>query len=621
MHSIRNFFVRSRRTLQALAIAVCFCSCLATAADEPTRKEKSDVRRIHELIDKGGRLFKSGKYDLSLDAIEDARERLEKLAADADEDLMALLKPEHDRLKLAHSLLTEAGKELRPVNDLPEPVSPADAKLVSFKNEVAPLLVAKCGRCHVLRNRGNFSAASYNALGQSTKISPGMPAQSRMLEIIMDGEMPPGGSLLDSELSTLKSWIAQGAKFDGDDPAQNLVELTGSPVPAPAQPLTAVMPTGKETISFGLHVAPLLVQNCGRCHIDTNNPRGNFNMQTFASFLRGGDGGPPVAPGKSDESLIIQRMTGAAGANVMPPAGKLDDQQIAVVQKWIDEGATFDGGEASLATRTVAARSIANSQSHDQLKADRLILAQNNWKLAMPNIQPDQLSTKNFNLFGTIGADQLKQVGKLAENLVIKIQSTLKFEADENFVKGNVAVFVFERQYDFGEFGLMVEDHALPREVTGIWGYSTTDAYVALRLESNQEPEDIEVQMACQLAALKIATMSADVPRWFADGVGHWVAARLFPRDDAVKTWDDQSIQILSNMQQPDDFLKGRLPEHQSALVAYLFVKQLRSNSARFSKLTKLLREEQSFDDAFSAAYGGSPQSLFDSAASDRRRR
>ena len=617
----RNQFVISCSTFMAILIVLGFCDCFSTTADEPTRKEKSEVRRIHNLIDKGGRLFKARNLDLSLDSIEDARERLEKIAATADEELMAMLKPEHDRLKLAHTLLTGAGKELEPIKELPEPVTPVDSKLVSFKNEVAPLLVAKCGRCHVRRSRGDFSAASYNALGQSTMVSPGMPAESRLIEVIVDGDMPPGGSLLDSELLTLKTWIAQGTKFDGDDPAQNLAALTGNPIPGPRQTVTAVMPTGNETISFSLHVAPLLLQNCAQCHIDTNNPRGNFSMQTFANLLRGGDSGPPVVPGKSEESILIQRMKGADGTDVMPPNGKLDDQLIAVIQKWIEEGSAFDGGETNFATRTVAARAKANSQSHDQLKADRLTLAQNNWKLAMPDLQPDQLSTEHFNLLGTIDEDQLAQLGKVAESLVPKIQSCLKYESDEAFVKGNVAIFIFERHYDFSEFGTMVENHPLPKEVKGTWGYSTTDAYAALRLATDQDPKEIQVEMATQLAAIKIATMSPDVPRWFADGVGHWVAARAFPRDESVKTWDDRAMQIVANMQQPADFLNGKLPEHQSALVSYLFVKQLRSNSARFTQLLKLLREEKPFDEAFSAAYGATPQSMFGNTAGGRRRR
>lgn len=621
MFSTQNPFVSFRRTLVVVLIVTGYCVCFSTTADEPTSKEKSDVRRIRELIDKGGRLFKAGNYDLSLNAIEDARLRVEKTAATADEELMALLKPEHDRLKLAHKLLTGAGKELEPIKDLPSPIAPVDTKPVSFKSDVAPLLVAKCGRCHVRRSRGNFSAASYNALGQSTKVSPGLPNQSRLIEIIVEGEMPPGGSLLDSELLTLKTWIAQGAKFDGDNPAQNLVDLTGNTIPAPRQSITAVMPTGKETISFGLHVAPLLLQNCAQCHIDTNNPRGNFSMQTFARLLRGGDSGSPVVPGKSNESLIVQRMTGAAGMNVMPPTGKLDDQLIDVIRKWIDEGAAFDGGETSFATQTVAARTKANSQSHEQLKADRLILAQDNWKLAMPDIPPDQSTTENFNLFGTIGEDELKKLGKLAENMAPKIQSSLKAEADEIFVKGNAAIFVFERQYDFSEFGTMILDHPLPKEVKGTWGFSTIDAYVALRLESGQDAEDIQVEMATQLAALKIAAMSADVPRWFADGAGHWVAARVFPRNEAVKNWEDEAMQIVANMQQPDDFLNGKLPEHQSALVSYLFAKRLRSNSARFNKLLKSLREQKTFDESFSEAYGATPQAMFDTAAQNRRGR
>ena len=44
------------------------------------------------------------------------------------------------------------------------------------------------------------------------------PAGSHFIEVIESGEMPKGGlKVSDSELKTLKQWIADGAKFDGDD--------------------------------------------------------------------------------------------------------------------------------------------------------------------------------------------------------------------------------------------------------------------------------------------------------------------------------------------------------------------------------------------------------------------
>ena len=586
------------------------------SADEPTNKEKSEVRRIDALILKAGRLFKSKNYDGSQAAVSDAQARLEKIATGADQELLELLKPEHERLQRAHKLLTDEGQLLPELQPLPAPMS--DQKQVSFKNEVAPFLVARCGQCHINRTRGNFSAASYMALGQSAVVAVGIPKDSRIVQVLEEGEMPQGGSVDDAEVEMLKNWIAQGAKFDGNDPAQNLQQLTGAPVQNRATPEVAT-PTGKETVSFGLQVAPILLENCAQCHIDTNNVRGNLNMGTFRLLLRGGDSGSPLTPGSSMDSLIMQRLTAANGANVMPPSGKLDDQKIEMVRRWIDEGATFDGGDAGLETRLVAAKRMADSQDHAELKADRQKKASENWNLAMPDIVPDTFATDNFFLFGSNGVEDLETLGEIAEKLIPKITSSLKTTDEGPFFKGNSSIFVFERQYDFSEFGTMIVGHPLPKELDGYWGYTTIDAFSSLLLKRGSEPVDVRVSLAQQLAALKVASLSADIPRWFADGVGYWVAARSFPRDEAIKTWDQEATAIIAEMQQPGDFLEGKLPEHQSALVAYMFVKQLRSDSGRFTKLLNLLQDQEPFEQSFTRVYGATPKAMFDTGAKRNR--
>ena len=604
-------------TLRFVLICVLFVGAASTFADEPTNKEKSEVRRINSLILKAGRLFKSENYESSLKAVSDAQERLEKLANGADKELIELLKPEHDRLQKAHKLLTEAGQLPAELKPLPEPMS--DQAVVSFKDQVAPFLVARCGRCHVNRNQGNFSMATYVALGQSTMVAVGIPADSRIIQVIEDEEMPPGGSIEESELNMLKAWIAQGAKFDGDDPTQNLRQLSPQPNRNRNAPeITA--PTGKETVSFGLDIAPVLLENCAQCHIDTNNARGNLNMRTFGLLLRGGDSGSPISPGSSMDSLIMQRLTASDGANVMPPSGKLPDKTIDLFRRWIDEGATFDGGEAGLDIRTVAAKRKADSQSHDELKVDREQKSNANWKLAMGDIVPDTHQTQNFFLYGSNGVDELEELGEIAEKLIPKIQSSLKVKESNPFFKGNSSIFVFQRHYDFSEFGTMVVRSPLPKDVDGYWGYTTIDAYSSLLLKRGKKPSDVRVSLARQLAAIKVASLTGDVPRWFADGVGYWVAGRAFSRDEATKTWDTQAEAIMADMQQPGDFLEGKLPEHQAALVGYMFVKQLRSDTGRFAKLLKSLNDGKPFEQSFTLAYGSTPKQMFDTGGRNRNR-
>jgi len=96
---------------------------------------------------------------------------------------------------------------------------------VSFVKEVAPIIVAKCGKCHVSNSRGDYGIDSYTALMSSDSITPNDPEDSSFIDVIESGEMPKGGlKITDSELTTLKKWISEGAKYDGDDEKKPFIE-------------------------------------------------------------------------------------------------------------------------------------------------------------------------------------------------------------------------------------------------------------------------------------------------------------------------------------------------------------------------------------------------------------
>ncbi|HEY7313212.1 MAG TPA: DUF1553 domain-containing protein [Gemmataceae bacterium] len=90
---------------------------------------------------------------------------------------------------------------------------------------------------------------------------------------------------------------------------------------------------------FRTQVAPILEQNCLRCH-GKKSPRGGLSLMTAASLAAGGDSGPVVVAGKPDESLLIEMVSGAKPK--MPQKGApLKPQQIAVLKKWIEQGAKW----------------------------------------------------------------------------------------------------------------------------------------------------------------------------------------------------------------------------------------------------------------------------------------
>jgi WD40 repeat protein/mono/diheme cytochrome c family protein len=108
-----------------------------------------------------------------------------------------------------------------------------------------------------------------------------------------------------------------------------------------APPAAHAQPKGP--VSFIKDVAPILQKNCFACH-DAKKKKGKLEMTTWESFRKGGSQDDPVMAGKSKESLLINVLT-STQKDRMPPvdAGDaLKKEQIAVIAKWIDEGAKLD---------------------------------------------------------------------------------------------------------------------------------------------------------------------------------------------------------------------------------------------------------------------------------------
>jgi hypothetical protein len=96
-----------------------------------------------------------------------------------------------------------------------------------------------------------------------------------------------------------------------------------------------------ERVDYVRQIKPILTTHCYTCHGALQQKSG-LRVDT-ARFLRdGGDKGPAILPGQSDESLLIDRVTGRNGLRRMPPADAgeaLAEREIALLRAWIDQGA------------------------------------------------------------------------------------------------------------------------------------------------------------------------------------------------------------------------------------------------------------------------------------------
>jgi len=120
---------------------------------------------------------------------------------------------------------------------------------VSFLDDVAPILQRRCVGCHNERKAENrYDLSSYQKLltggtyadGGPT-IVPGQPDESYFIELVRpDGEprMPwKLEPLPANELALLERWVAEGAKYDGHDPAAPWTAILAAR--AAAKPLKA----------------------------------------------------------------------------------------------------------------------------------------------------------------------------------------------------------------------------------------------------------------------------------------------------------------------------------------------------------------------------------------------
>ena len=116
---------------------------------------------------------------------------------------------------------------------------------------------------------------------------------------------------------------------------------------------TASPPVSGEALFEG-HVRPLLVDRCQKCHGDEKSESG-LRLDSLAALLQGGDSGPTIVPGDPKNSLLVTVLK-HGGDVEMPPDTFLPDDQIAVVERWIEAGAPWPSEGGSAVPRTTPFR-------------------------------------------------------------------------------------------------------------------------------------------------------------------------------------------------------------------------------------------------------------------------
>lgn len=606
--------VATIRPILRLAFALLlFSSCfygVRAAFASVTKEQRAEINALVDIAKKTEVLAKKGEIKQAADNVRELLPRYDKLAVVNDKDVQKALEPLYSRLNRIYGVLELEGEVLPPLKK-PGASDAPTASTVSFTKEVAPLLVQKCGRCHVSAARGRFQMRDFEELmkgpPEGVVVMPGNADGSRIVEVIVSGDMPRGGDpVSEEELGKLKTWIAEGAKFDGPDakaPLRSFAAEAGGMAAAS----TLNRPTGKETVSFALDLAPVLSKECLSCH-GQQNPRGQFSMVTFERFLRGGDSGGPFVAKKPEESLLVKKLKGVAGDRMPLGRPALSNEIIKKFETWIAEGAAFDGRAANRDFDFIHLAAKSEKASHEELTEQRKARSLQTWRTVIPNSQPEIVETEQFLVLGNIGKIPLEELAQRAQAMTSKIASAMHAGGGP-LVKGKITLYVFSRRYDYSEFGQLIERRELPRHWQGHSRADGVDAYGVIYLSPDAEPLATDALLAEQIAGAYAHSLPS-TPNWFTTGFGKAISSKLYNKNPQLSDWENAVAAAMTQMKAPDDFIAQRTsPEAQEA-ASYSFVRFLMTNSKGYSSLMSALRKGTDFSTAFTAAYRSTPAQL-----------
>jgi len=582
---------------------------------------ENSPREIRARIDSVSTLLAAGRSDDAVAALEAGIEGLRALQAEPrpPSGLRVLV----ERAVAARRALEKAGLDVTsleipapnapaPGKPAPAPARPRPAAGISFSSQVAPLLVRSCGGCHIAGRRGNFQMASYESLMRSGMVQKGAGNASRLVEVILSGDMPRGGGRVSpAEIGILMAWIDGGAQCDADPLAPLAAVAASGAGPPAAEPPPAVRPAPLKPgeIAFSTAIAPLLLERCLACHAE-RNPEAGFQVTSLESLVRGGRSGAAVVAGRGADSLLVKKLRGVGIQGQRMPLNRppLPDAQIELVERWIDQGGRIDLLTAGDALETVVAAARARQLSGEQLTAARLTAAEKFWDRMIPDESAVVERRTGIAVVGNLPAARLQALAGEAADLAAGIRRELSPSGDE-LLKGGIVLYAFRNSFDYSALWQEILGRERPRGLKGHAGSSGDLVYGAVLLAGTDEAgDDVRLLVAEQIAAA--ALLGRGLPAWFSQGAGRAVAARLVPKASLVRDWQQATAGALKQLGSADDFFSGHADPLATAVAAGGFVTSL-SGAGKLGKLLALVDGGDSFEQAFGKVFRGPPAQLF----------
>jgi hypothetical protein len=110
-----------------------------------------------------------------------------------------------------------------------------------------------------------------------------------------------------------------------------------------------------EPVSFVREIAPILRDKCVTCH-GPEKAKGEYRLDTFELLQKpGASKATPVTAGAPGQSHLFELITAADADDRMPQKDEaLPKRQIALIERWIKEGARYDAADPKLSLAALA---------------------------------------------------------------------------------------------------------------------------------------------------------------------------------------------------------------------------------------------------------------------------
>jgi hypothetical protein len=181
---------------------------------------------------------------------------------------------------------------------------------VCFNSQILPFFVTNCAQsgCHDAKTRAEgYDLSTFQKI-TSKGIDKKNPSNSKLYREML-GNMPPKPAprLPKEQTDMVLKWITEGAK--------NVI--CGSAIDT-------------TNVTFSKTINPLLQTNCVGCH-KAGSVSGGVLLDSYANIKT-----------YIDNKKIWGAINYISGYVAMPPSQKMNDCQLKVIKKWIDNGAKND---------------------------------------------------------------------------------------------------------------------------------------------------------------------------------------------------------------------------------------------------------------------------------------